>query len=336
MIPSPRLLSSLPETRCPPKNYLAPFPVSSVFQSSWPFREQVSFQSSALCNCQILSIPLVGSCSIFLSRSFSLSFCHSTISLNPPLSLCGYLSTAEFHNPASQFLSVCFLAASLLRLHPPTPLFPSSRFLLVLLPPSSCSSVRGVQEGKKERFQGMGEEGRKESKERKRDGMSEKGRNQKHKNRKEAKESDEEKKDKRKSLCFLQAFLPSFLSSLLFSSLRCFAFWKNFLQTQEGGGKKNNHNNNNDSGTRPPVSLANWWKKNRQTTTAATNKRSAPEDMQSARFRHHRQREREEKRKERAPRSAPKHDHYAALWWTITRMGGGFHHYAQHTFHHYA
>jgi len=67
--------------------------------------------------------------------------------------------------------------------------------------------------------------------------MGEKGRNQKHKNPNEAKEGDEERKDKRKSLCFLQAFLPSFLSSLLFSSLRCFAFWKNFLQTQEG--KKN-------------------------------------------------------------------------------------------------
>jgi hypothetical protein len=62
--------------------------------------------------------------------------------------------------------------------------------------------------------------------------MGEKERNQKHKNRKEAKESDEERKDKRKSLCFLQAFLP-FFPSLLFSSLRCFAFWKNFLQTQE-------------------------------------------------------------------------------------------------------
>ncbi len=141
----------------------------SVFQSSRPFGEQVLFQSSALCNCQILSIPLVGSCSISLSRSFSLSFCHSIISLS--LSLSGYLSTAEFHNPASQFWSVCFLAASLLRLHSPTPLFPSSRFLPVLLPPpsSSCYSVRGVQESKKERFQGMGEEGRKEGIKRKKE-----------------------------------------------------------------------------------------------------------------------------------------------------------------------
>ncbi len=145
--------------------------MSSVFQSSWPFREQVLVQSSALCNCQILSIPLVGSCSIPLSRSFSLFLFHSTISLTPSLSLCGYLSTAEFHNPASQFLSVCFLAASLLRLHSSTPLFPSSRFLLVLLPPSSssCSSVRGVQESKKERKKDSKEWVRKEGIKRKKE-----------------------------------------------------------------------------------------------------------------------------------------------------------------------
>ncbi len=168
--------------------------------------------------------------------------------------------------------------------------------------------------------------------------MGEKGRNQKHKNPNEAKEGDEERKDKRKSLCFLQAFLPSFHSSLLFSSLRCFAFWKNFLQTQEGEKNKTKQPQQQQrlSYSSPRLSRKLVGKKKNRETTAATNKCSAPEDMQSARFRHHRQREREEKRKERAPRSAPKRDHDAALWWTITRMGGGFHHYAQHRFHHYA
>jgi hypothetical protein len=61
--------------------------------------------------------------------------------------------------------------------------------------------------------------------------------------------------------------LPSFLSSLLFSSLRCFAFWKNFLQTQEEKKQNNhNHNNNNDSRSRPPVSLANWCKNRKKKT----------------------------------------------------------------------
>ncbi len=295
-------------------------------------------QSSALCNCQILSIPLVGSCSISLSRSFSLSFFHSTISLTPSVSLwlSIYCRIPQPSQPVfERLLSCCFLSSSPLS-HPFVSQFP--------FPPGSCcSSVRGVQESKKdrkkERFEGVGEEGRKkgrkESKERKRRGMGEKERNQKHKNRKEAKESDEERKDKRKSLCFLQAFLPSFLP---FSSLPLVALLsgKTFCKhKREKKNRQKNHNKNNDSGSRPPSLSQTGGKKNRE-TTAATNKRSAPEDMQSARFRHHRQREREEKRKERAPRSARKHDHYAALWWTITRMGGGFHHYAQHRFHHYA
>ncbi len=128
-------------------------------------------------------------------------------------------------------------------------------------------------------------------------------------------------------------YKPSFLSSLLFSSLRCFAFWKNFHQTQEGEKRtkqppQQQQQRLSYSSPRLSRKLVEEKKKNRQ-TTAATNKRSAPEDMQSARFRHHRQREkREEKRKERAPRSASRTrslrgtlvDHYAHGWWRVPSL----------------
>jgi hypothetical protein len=130
---------------------------------------------------------------------------------------------------------------------------------------------------KKDSKEWVKKEGRKESKERKRQGMGEKERNQKHQNRKEAKESDEERKDKRKSLCFLQAFLPSFLP---FSSLPFVALLsgKSFCKHKRGKKEQNNHNNNNnnDSRTRPPVSLANWWKnkKKKKQTNNSGNKQT--------------------------------------------------------------
>ncbi len=261
------------------------------------------------------------------SFSFFLSFFLSFHNLSHSLSLSLWLSIyCRIPQPSQPVLSVCFLAASLLRLHSPTPLFPSSRFLLVLLPPSSssCSSVRGVQESKKERkkerFQGMGEEGRKESKERDEEWVRKKGIKSTKTGRKPKRAMKRERT--RERACVF--YKPSFLSSLLFSSLPFVALLsgKTFCKHKR---KKNK--------TKQPQPQQRLWysslrlsrklvgKKNRE-TTAATNKRSAPEDMQSARFRHHRQREREEKRKERAPRSAPKTrslrgalvDHYAHGW----------------------
>jgi hypothetical protein len=130
-------------------------------------------------------------------------------------------------------LSCCFLASSPLS-HPFVSQFsfppgsPSSSFFFLLLRPR-CPR----KQERKIPKEWVKKEGRKESKERKRQGMGEKERN--HQNRKEAKESDEERKDKRKSLCFLQAFLP-FFPSLLFPSLLCFL---EKLSSNTRGGKKN-------------------------------------------------------------------------------------------------